>query len=63
MDLPAIYRHRFEATGLDKRNRVWKVLCQYFFNPMIGPDQDVLDLACGYGEFINKRGKNSYQSS
>jgi ubiquinone/menaquinone biosynthesis C-methylase UbiE len=53
MDLALAYRHRFEATGLEKRNRVWSVLCSAYFNRLIGPGQDVLDLACGYGEFIN----------
>jgi SAM-dependent methyltransferase len=53
MDIPAIYRHRFEATGLEKRKRIWAVLCRHFFDPLIGPDRDVLDLGCGYGEFVN----------
>lgn len=53
MDLAAIYQSRFENTGLEKRNGVWRVLCRDFFNPMIGSDKDVLDMACGYGEFIN----------
>jgi ubiquinone/menaquinone biosynthesis C-methylase UbiE len=41
------------VTGLEKRNRVWRVLCREFFDPLIGPGKDVLDMACGYGEFIN----------
>jgi SAM-dependent methyltransferase len=50
----AIYERRIiELTGLDKRNRVWCTLCNSFFDTLIGPDKDVLDLACGYGEFIN----------
>lgn len=53
MDLAAIYRSRFEETGLTKRNAVWTVLCRDFFNPLIGEKKDVLDMACGYGEFIN----------
>ena len=48
-----LYATRFEATGLEKRRRVWKVLCQHFFDALIGPGKTVLDLACGYGEFIN----------
>src|SRR5262245_13923018 len=53
MDVSAIYHERFAAIGLDRRDRVWKVLCRSFFDPLIGPDRVVLDLACGYGEFIN----------
>jgi SAM-dependent methyltransferase len=52
-DLPAIYRNRFEKTGIERRQRVWKVLCQHFFSARIPPNATVLDLACGYGEFIN----------
>jgi ubiquinone/menaquinone biosynthesis C-methylase UbiE len=54
MQLSAIYERRFvESTGLEKRNRVWRTLCSSFFDTLIGSNQDVLDLACGYGEFIN----------
>jgi ubiquinone/menaquinone biosynthesis C-methylase UbiE len=53
MDVSAIYKERFSNTGLDKRDQVWKTLCRSFFDTLIGPDKVVLDLACGYGEFIN----------
>src|SRR5512136_1360756 len=52
-DLQRIYAARFEQTGFEKRRRVWEVLCQRFFNPLVGANKTVLDLACGYGEFIN----------
>lgn len=52
-DLAALYRTRFEQTGLDRRDRVWNVLCKHFFNQLIPNNATVLDLACGYGEFIN----------
>jgi SAM-dependent methyltransferase len=52
-DVQEIYRTRFADTGLEKRDRVWRVLCKEFFDPLIGPGNDVLDIACGYGEFIN----------
>ncbi len=51
--IQAIYQARFAATGIEKRRRVWKALCASFFNDLIGKDKDVLDMACGYGEFIN----------
>src|SRR5262249_56693305 len=41
--------------------RIWKVLCERFFQPVVGEDRVVVDLACGYGEFINNiRGKKKY---
>jgi ubiquinone/menaquinone biosynthesis C-methylase UbiE len=52
-DLSKLYRHRFRASERDDRRRIWKVLCQSFFQPLIGEDRVVVDLACGYGEFIN----------
>ncbi len=36
-----------------KRDVVWKALWHYFFSSRIGRDDCVLDLGCGYGEFIN----------
>ena len=36
-----------------KRDTVWKALWRYFFAKRITPDDCVLDLGCGYGEFIN----------
>jgi SAM-dependent methyltransferase len=52
-DVAKIYKDRFENTGLARRNRVWKVLCRHFFDARIPENATVLDLACGYGEFIN----------
>ena len=51
--LSEIYKNRFSETGLEKRDAVWKVLCRDFFNPLIGDGKDIIDMACGYGEFIN----------
>jgi ubiquinone/menaquinone biosynthesis C-methylase UbiE len=52
-DLTRLYRNRFRPDELPRRMAVWKALCSGFFQPLIGPDRIVLDLACGYGEFIN----------
>jgi SAM-dependent methyltransferase len=50
--LQRIYKKRF--TGLESyRNEVWGVLVSKFFRQWINPDHTVLDLGCGYGEFIN----------
>ncbi len=36
-----------------KRDTVWKALWQYHFRKIVPADGCVLDLGCGYGEFIN----------
>ena len=53
-DLSTLYEQRFEQTGLDKRRAVWRVLCDSFFSRFIPADAAVLDIACGYGEFITQ---------
>jgi SAM-dependent methyltransferase len=52
-DLQKTYAARFAATGLDKRKRVWRILCREIFDQFSSPQHTVVDLACGYGEFIN----------
>lgn len=52
-DLVDLYENRFQNTGLEKRKRVWKILCQNYFQQFVPTDGSILDLACGYGEFIN----------
>jgi SAM-dependent methyltransferase len=52
-DLQKTYAARFSATGLEKRQRVWKVLCREVFDRFSSDTHTVVDLACGYGEFIN----------
>ena len=51
-DLKRIYAARFEKTAA-QRQRVWSVLLPDFFQRYFGPSDRVLDLGCGYGEFIN----------
>ena len=51
-DLQRIYGARF-AGNLAYRRKVWKVLIPSFFQKYIAPNDVVLDLGCGYGEFIN----------
>ncbi len=53
MDLAALYRFRFVEEEQAAKLRVWEALCAGFFQPLIGEDKVILDLACGYGEFIN----------
>ena len=51
-ELQRIYHRRFGPTSA-YRQRVWQVLTASFFNRWIAPNAAVLDLGCGYGEFIN----------
>ena len=51
-ELRRIYGARFEK-NLNYRRRVWDVLVRNFFQGYVSPAAVVLDLGCGYGEFIN----------
>jgi SAM-dependent methyltransferase len=50
--LETIYQKRFAATW-EYRRKVWRVLNPCFFKQFIPSNSTVLDLGCGYGEFIN----------
>jgi SAM-dependent methyltransferase len=52
-DLARTYQSRFEAKET-YRYQVWQVLISRFFQRYVKPDATVLDLGCGYGEFINQ---------
>jgi ubiquinone/menaquinone biosynthesis C-methylase UbiE len=52
--LAKLYRERFEtAETISKKNKLWKVLCNEFFQKFVPPDSTVLDIGAGYCEFIN----------
>lgn len=52
-DLDQIYEIRF--SGFEEyRNDVWKILVKEFFSKWIRSTDHILDLGCGYGEFINQ---------
>ena len=52
-DLQRIYQTRFNKNA-DYRRAVWRVLIRNYFQRFVRPDDAVLDLGCGYGEFINQ---------
>ena len=52
-DLASLYRFRFNEAQLPAKMNIWKVLCSDFFQQFIEPESTILDVACGYGEFIN----------
>lgn len=51
--LAALYAARFPAAELPRKNAIWQVLCRHFFQRFVPAQATVIDLACGYGEFIN----------
>jgi SAM-dependent methyltransferase len=51
-DLQREYARRF-ANQAQYRDDVWKVLTADFFQRLISPEATVLDLGCGWGEFVN----------
>lgn len=52
-ELSDLYRIRFAENQLSRKNRIWSVICKHFFSRFIKETDYVIDVACGYGEFIN----------
>jgi len=50
--LEDLYSRRFDS-HLEYRNQVWHILSNRFFSRYVRGDAEVLDLGCGYGQFIN----------
>lgn len=51
-ELQCEYSNRFEGKE-NYRNSVWQVLTRDYFQKIIGKNKSILDLGCGWGEFIN----------
>lgn len=51
-ELQRLYSRRFDQKTA-YRNAVWQTLCANVFAQWIRPSDTVLDMGCGYGEFIN----------
>lgn len=52
-NLRQIYRNRFKKVHKGEKNRIWKILCEEYFQQFINKEDTVLDIGAGYGEFIN----------
>ena len=52
IDLEQLYESRL-GRNAGYRRAVWGVLVSNFFSRFIAADAAVLDLGCGYGDFIN----------
>lgn len=50
-DLQKLYRIRFSDADRAKKDAIWRVLVEDFFQKYVAPTDTVLDIACGYGEF------------
>lgn len=46
-----LYEQRFD--DIDKRKELWQTLVTSFFQRYISKDDTILDIPCGYAEFIN----------
>jgi len=54
MDNQRIYNNRFaDKKALEDKNKIWQILCKYFFQKYIPKDSLLIDIAAGYCEFIN----------
>lgn len=51
-DLAKLYQIRFSEEKRDKKDIVWKILCEDYFQQFIPRASTVLEIASGYGEFI-----------
>ena len=51
--LGKLYTERFKDEQLLRKDAVWKVLCNHFFQKYVPRDSFVLDIGAGYCEFIN----------
>jgi ubiquinone/menaquinone biosynthesis C-methylase UbiE len=50
--LTTLYRYRFSERDRQRKERIWRVLCQSYFQQYVKATDTVLDIACGQGEFI-----------
>jgi SAM-dependent methyltransferase len=51
-ELEKIYERRF-SSHLAYRDKVWQILTRQYFSRFVNAESAVLDVGCGYGEFIN----------
>lgn len=52
-NLAELYRIRFSKDQLPRKNAIWKVICKVYLQKFIRNSDTVVDVACGYGEFLN----------
>jgi SAM-dependent methyltransferase len=52
LNIDSLYRYRFSDTDVAAKDAIWQVLCADFFQRYIRKTDTLLEIACGYGEFI-----------
>lgn len=52
-ELSDLYQIRFQNDELPRKNAIWQVICRDFLQQFVDPGSTVIDVACGYGEFLN----------
>lgn len=52
-ELQRLYRHRFDERSREAKQRLWKAIVESYFQKFIAPTDAVLDMGCGFGEFLN----------
>jgi SAM-dependent methyltransferase len=53
VDLAKLYDSRFRESERVAKDKIWQILCRDYFSRYATDTDTVLDIACGYGEFIN----------
>lgn len=48
-----MYRTRFPDEAQKAKEKIWETLVRFYFQRWIRPSDTVLDLGCGFGEFLN----------
>jgi SAM-dependent methyltransferase len=57
-ELSDLYKIRFTQHELPRKNAIWQVICRNFLQSFIKTSDTVVDVACGYGEFLNNISAN-----
>ena len=52
MSLDPLYATRFPEADRGAKDAIWQVLCPHFFQRYVKPDDVVLDIGAGFGEFL-----------
>jgi SAM-dependent methyltransferase len=58
INLADLYQHRFNQSELPRKNKIWRIICKNFLQKFINNADTVVEVACGYGEFINNIAAN-----
>lgn len=51
--IETLYQNRFNHEEIQKKEKVWRILCKYFFQKYINQNDVVIDIGTGFCEFIN----------